>query len=121
MSNDKTFIRGEFIFREGETAQFAYVVKSGAVEVLKIASDDQKVLAELGPNAIFGEMALIDGSPRSASVRSKGDSVITEITADEFKDYIKNYPETALRIMRTISEHLRSANIRLAAAAQEKM
>jgi hemolysin D len=120
MSNDKTFIRGEFIFREGETAQFAYVVKSGAVEVLKIASDDQKVLAELGPNAVFGEMALIDGSPRSASVRSKGDSVITEITADEFKDYIKNYPETALRIMRTISEHLRSANIRLAAAAQEK-
>jgi HlyD family secretion protein len=120
MSNDKTFIKGEFIFREGETAQFAYVVKSGAVEVLKIASDDQKVLAELGPNAIFGEMALIDASPRSASVRSKGDSVITEITADEFKDYIRNYPETALRIMRTISEHLRSANIRLAAAAQEK-
>ena len=115
MSNDKTFIRGEFIFREGETAQFAYVVKSGAVEVLKIASDDQKVLAELGQNAIFGEMALIDGSPRSASVRSKGDSVITEITADEFKDYIKNYPETALRIMRTISEHVRTANIRLAA------
>jgi len=118
MSNDKTYINGEFIFREGETAQFAYVVKSGAVEVLKVGSDNQQVLAEVGPNSIFGEMALIDGSPRSASARSKGDSVVTEITADEFKGYIQNYPETALRIMRTISDHIRTANIRL--AAQEK-
>ena len=114
MSSERSYVDGEFIFREGETANYAYVLKTGTVEILKIGAAGEEVLAELSPNSIFGEMALIDGVPRSASARSKGDTIITEVTTEAFKGYIQNNPSTALRIMRTISENLRAANIRLA-------
>ena len=114
MSSERSYVDGEFIFREGETAKYAYVLKTGTVEILKIGAAGEEVLAELSPNSIFGEMALIDGVPRSASARSKGDTIITEVTTEAFKGYIQNNPSTALRIMRTISENLRAVNIRLA-------
>jgi len=114
MSSERSYVDGEFIFREGETANYAYVLKTGTVEILKIGAAGEEVLAELSPNSIFGEMALIDGVPRSASARSKGDTIITEVTTEAFKGYIQNNPSTALRIMRTISENLRAVNIRLA-------
>ena len=114
MSSERSYVDGEFIFREGETAKYAYVLKAGTVEILKIGAAGDEVLAELGPDSIFGEMALIDGVARSASARSKGDTIITEVTTEAFRGYIQNFPDTALRIMRTISENLRAANIRLA-------
>ena len=75
MSSERNYVDGEFIFREGETANYAYVLKTGTVEILKIGAAGEEVLAELSPNSIFGEMALIDGVPRSASARSRGDTI----------------------------------------------
>jgi HlyD family secretion protein len=61
-------------------------------------------------------MALIDGSPRSASARAKGDTTVTEVTSTAFGQYIKQNPEAAIRIMKNISENLRSANQMIAQA-----
>lgn len=66
MPGDQSYTNGEYIFREGESAVFAYIVKSGNVEITKHAAAGEQVLAELAPPTIFGEMALIDGNPRSA-------------------------------------------------------
>ena len=63
---DRSFTDGEFIFREGESAEYAYVVKSGIVYITKITARGEEVLIQLEPPSLFGEMALIDGSPRSA-------------------------------------------------------
>ena len=76
--SDKAYTNGEYIFREGESAAYAYVIKSGIVEIVKNSASGVQVLAELTPPTIFGEMALIDGNPRSAGARAKESSIVTE-------------------------------------------
>ena len=107
---DRSFTDGEFIFREGESAEYAYVVKSGIVYITKITARGEEVLIQLEPPSLFGEMALIDGSPRSAGARAKGDTIVTEVSSAAFGQYIKNNPDAAIRIMKNLSENLRSAN-----------
>ena len=107
---DKSFTDGEYIFREGESAAYAYVIKSGTVEITKHSTDGEQVLAELAAPTLFGEMALIDGNPRSAGARAKENTVVTEVTANSFETYLSKNPEAAVRIMKTISENLRKSN-----------
>ena len=107
---DKSFTNGEYIFREGESAAYAYIIKSGAVEITKHSTAGEQILAELTPPTIFGEMALIDGNPRSAGARAKVDTVVTEVTAEAFVKYLKQNPDTAVRIMKNISNNLRTSN-----------
>ena len=106
----KAFTNGEYIFREGESAAYAYVIKSGVVEIVKNSASGVQVLAELKPPTIFGEMALIDGNPRSAGARAKENSVVTEVTSTAFSSYLSKNPEAAIRIMKNISENLRASN-----------
>ena len=110
MAGDQSYTDSEYIFREGESAVFAYIVKSGAVEITKRSAAGEQVLAELAPPTIFGEMALIDGNPRSAGARAKGDTVVTEVTEESFLTYLQQNPQAAVRIMKTISENLRTSN-----------
>ena len=75
---DLSFTDGEYIFREGESAEFAYIVKSGEVQITKITATGEDSLAVIKNPTLFGEMALIDGSPRSAGARAgdrTGDSI----------------------------------------------
>ena len=81
---DKSFTDGEYIFREGESAAYAYVVKSGTVEITKHSADGEQVLAELVAPTLFGEMALIDGNPRSAGARAKDNTVVTRSNSQIF-------------------------------------
>ena len=110
MPGNLSFTDGEYLFREGESGQYAYIVNSGKIEITKISANGEDVLVTLEPPSLFGEMALIDGSPRSASARAKGDTIITEVTSAAFDQYIKKNPEAAVRIMKGISENLRTAN-----------
>ena len=66
-TNSKTFLDGEYIFREGETGGHAYVLNNGRVEIYKASASGQFKVAEVDEGALFGEMALIDSAPRSAS------------------------------------------------------
>lgn len=113
MSKERKLPAGEYLFREGETAEFAYILKEGSVELIKSSIDGDLVLAEIEPGTLFGEMALIDGSPRSASARAKSDSALTEVRSDSFEQYIKSKPDAAVRIMKNLSSQLRSANTEL--------
>lgn len=61
-----------WVFREGDAGDAWYVVFDGEVEVVKEVGGDRRVIAVLGPRAAFGEMAILDGSRRSAAVRSVG-------------------------------------------------
>ena len=70
-SNNKTFLPGDFIFREGEFGKVAYVIEEGDIELVKFTGDEYITLAEITKGALFGEMAIIDGSPRSGSARAK--------------------------------------------------
>ncbi|SVD51224.1 uncharacterized protein METZ01_LOCUS404078, partial [marine metagenome] len=107
---------GEYLFREGESAAFGYIIKSGRVVIVKSGLDGERVLGELGPGSLLGEMALIDGNPRSASARADEESVVTEITSKTFNDYIRTNPSAARRIMETMAGSIRTVNNKLAHA-----
>jgi CRP/FNR family cyclic AMP-dependent transcriptional regulator len=72
--------KGEYFFREGDEAQAMYVIESGRVAVLRDWHARELRLNDLGPGDCFGEMALLDLHPRSASVRAEEDAVAIELS-----------------------------------------
>ena len=64
-----TFQSGDYIFKEGDSANNAYIIQSGSVEIVK-SGEEEVVLATIPEGGIFGEMALIDDSPRMAAAAS---------------------------------------------------
>jgi len=101
-----TFAPGEVIFREGDKADKMYVVLSGEVEVHL----QGMVIDTLAQGATFGEMALIDGSPRSATVVAKTSSEVAAINEKTFVLLVDEMPYFALSTMRNLVDRLRRMN-----------
>jgi hemolysin D len=114
MSEIQKFPSGSYIFREGESAQYAYVLQSGTIEILKLGADGEAVIAELNEKGkIFGEMALIDEGPRSAGAKAKTDVEVTGVDKTTFMDYVAQNPQAAHNIMVKLSGELRHANFEI--------
>ncbi|MEZ4323175.1 MAG: cyclic nucleotide-binding domain-containing protein [Myxococcota bacterium] len=79
---------GEAVFREGEPGDAWYVVFRGEVEVVKDAGAGKRVVANLGPRTCFGEMAILDGSPRSATVIAKTAVTSFRFPRDAFNELL---------------------------------
>lgn len=102
----RTFRAGEVIFREGESGTEFFVVKSGKVAV----QHGNKTLQVLGEGEIFGEMALIDSEPRSASVIAETDAVVVPVSEKQFLFMTSEAPYFALNVMRVLAKRLRVSN-----------
>jgi signal transduction histidine kinase len=102
---------GDVIFVEGATADRFYIVIDGRVEVWKNYYDAKPdLLAVHGPGHFFGEMALIDELPRSATVVAKDRARLLYLYRDDFRRLIKERSSIALSVMTAISYMVRSAN-----------
>lgn len=97
---------GGIIFREGDEATELYVIKSGQVRIQL----GNRTLTELGPDNIFGEMALIDNEPRSASAVAVADVEIVPIDERQFLFLVSQTPYFALKVMRVLAQRLRKSN-----------
>ena len=97
---------GETIFKEGETAKELYVIRSGQVEIQL----GNRLLATLEANEIFGEMALIESAPRSATAIAKTDVALVPISKKDFLTLVSRAPTFALDIMGMMARRLRAAN-----------
>jgi hypothetical protein len=75
---ERAYADGEVIFRQGDPPGPVYLVEQGTVRIVKIGKTGYSLLGELGRGDIFGEMALIDDSPRMATARAVGDVVCSE-------------------------------------------
>jgi CRP/FNR family cyclic AMP-dependent transcriptional regulator len=105
---------GEVILKEGEEAAGFYIVASGRVEVVKgLGGPKETVLATLGPGDFFGETALLDGYPRSASIRALEDSECLVMTRWDFLAGLKSSPDMAAQVLRTLARRLRQTDARL--------
>jgi len=104
---------GDYIFREGEFGQHAYIINSGTVELVKFTGNQQSVLAELEKGALFGEMAIIDSSARSASARAKTECVLKVVSEEQLKKHLSSSPTASLDMMRRLASYVRNANERL--------
>jgi len=107
------FSSGATIFEEGEKSQEAYRILSGKVEITIQGKDKPIILAQLGPGDIFGEMAMVDERPRSATARTVENTECEVMGPTDFHDAIMSQPHRLLPYLSTFFERLRTVNDRL--------
>ncbi|MEO0233645.1 MAG: Crp/Fnr family transcriptional regulator [candidate division WOR-3 bacterium] len=100
---------GEVLFREGEIGDEMYLIKSGKIKIVQKIGDEMKVLAVLSEGDFFGEMALIDGSPRSATAIAEGDTELITFDKVAFRKKIGEEPLIEY-IITELSKRLRRAD-----------
>ena len=101
---------GTVLFREGDRGQTMYVIRSGKVNISKRIGDSEITLAVLGPGEFFGEMALLEGLPRSAGATVVEEALLIELGQGAFATLVRKNSEIALRLMRRLSSRLREAD-----------
>src|ERR1039458_721314 len=102
----RSFTQGETIFKEGDPADCMFAVVEGAVEIELRSS----VVEHIAPGGVFGEMALIDGLPRSATAVAAADCNLAVINEKRFLRLIELTPRFALQMMQVITERLRRSS-----------
>jgi CRP/FNR family transcriptional regulator, cyclic AMP receptor protein len=108
-STTKQFPAGTKIVSAGTTGTGFYLILSGAAEVMR----DERVIAKLGRGDFFGEMALLDGAPRSADVIATQDTVCLVISLWTLKSIITLTPDIALHMLEELVQRLRDTNYAL--------
>ena len=98
------------VFEEGDIGDFAYVLLSGEAEICKISQGEIVKLVDIKENTLFGEMALIDKSVRSASARAITDIIVREIDETAFMAHIKKSPDVAMNMMYRLANYARTTN-----------
>lgn len=104
---------GELIFREGDQGDCAYLIERGRVLVYLNDKDTEVPLRTVGQGEVFGEMSLIDASPRSASCRAVTDCNLIVVSKDQLLDRIKSADPVVRLLMQVLLERLRSQNERI--------
>ncbi len=97
----------QYIFRQRETGEIAFLVASGTVEIVKTFEEGDVVLATLQKGEMFGEMALIDNMPRMASARAVGPVQVKIITREMMDKKIASLDPFARGLIRVLSQHVR--------------
>ncbi len=99
-----TYEDDDIVFEQGTDAHALFVIVDGLVEVVK----DSVVVAELGRNECFGEMAVLDLTVRSATIRVKEDVVLFRIGREDFQDLLELYPALAKGVIHVLVERVRA-------------
>jgi len=106
-------VRGEVVFREGEPGETMYLVVAGQVEVL--AGADQSPLAALGPGSFVGELALLLGEPRSATLRVVADTMLWSLHRRDLDVLLTEHPVIGVELSRELGRRLVATNRQLVA------
>ena len=101
---------GDVLFREGESGEVMFVVQSGAVRITKEIGGDAKVLAVLGPGEFLGEMAILNGKPRTATATVVDTTRCLVIEARTLEAMVAKNAEIALRLIKKLAKRLDSAD-----------
>jgi CRP-like cAMP-binding protein len=102
---------GDIIFEEGSTGRDLYVVLDGKIEIAKVSGSQKTVIVTLGKGEFFGEMAVIDGSSRSATaIAAAPNTKVMRINHARFVYLVSQQPAFALMIMDALSRRLRASN-----------
>lgn len=104
----RRYAPGSVLFHQGDPADSLYLVESGHLKVVVTApTGDEAVLALFGPGSCFGELALLDGRPRSASVIALERAEIWQLSQSDFRELIRSSPEVAEGIFFILTERIR--------------
>lgn len=109
----RRYADGDAIFREGEMGEHLYIVLSGAARIWTSGDLVTTTLTELGPGTMFGEQALVDGRPHSASATAVGETEVALYDKQTFMEALREEPELALRVIESMSSRLRTTTVLL--------
>ena len=111
---EESFGKEDMIFQEEAPGDRMHIIKSGSVKIVKKVKDKENTLAVLNPGDFFGEMALLDGMPRSAGAKAGDATTVVTITRAHYAALRDKAPKTALKLMdilvTVLSTRLRQTN-----------
>ena len=100
------FKGGHTLFYQGDPGDAAYVVLSGAADVLVDSGSGEIKVATVGPNSIIGEIAILCDVNRTATVRANSNLDVLRIDKDQFLGLLAEFPEMALQVIRVVADRL---------------
>ncbi|TMA74859.1 MAG: cyclic nucleotide-binding domain-containing protein [Deltaproteobacteria bacterium] len=106
IAEEQPLAAGDQVFAQGEPGDALYLIVEGKVKV----HQGNKELVRLGERDVFGEMAVLDSEPRSASVTAVEDAVLLKIGRDDFRDILGERPEIAMGVMKVLTRRLRETS-----------
>ncbi len=110
----RSFPAGTRVFHEGDHSDACYIVRDGSFRVTREHSDGRAItLATLGSGDIFGELAMLDGEVRSASVEALNDGELLALPAGEVRALLARHPEITVKLIAALVRRLRTANERI--------
>jgi DNA-binding NtrC family response regulator len=111
----KEFPKGEIVIHQGDFGDALYLIYRGEVDViLRNQERAESVVGKLKEGDFFGEMALLTGSPRSASVRARSDCIFLVLFKEDFDTFLQDHPHLALLFSRILAERINTTNLRYA-------
>jgi CRP/FNR family transcriptional regulator, cyclic AMP receptor protein len=111
----RSFPKGVRVFHEGDQSDACYVVREGDLRVTREHPDGRAIaLATLGPRDIFGELAMLDGGTRSASIETLSDCELLALPALDMRRVIADHGEIAAKLIAALTRRLRETNERVA-------
>jgi len=111
----RSFPAGVRVFHEGDHSDACYLVRSGDLRVTREHPDGRAIaLATLGPGDLFGELAMLDGEARSASVETLTDSELLALPAADVRRLLADHPEISVKLIAALVRRLRETNERVA-------
>jgi uncharacterized membrane protein len=114
--SERRFAAGQIIMHQGDHGREMYVVAEGDVNIFLPGDDSRRVsLKDIARGEFFGELALFDDKPRSASALATSDAVLLELTRETLSSYLSKRPRAAMAILETMAERLRETNALLSA------
>ena len=102
----RTFKAGEMIFSEYEPGDTFYLIQSGRVQLVKLIGDLEKTLDILQPSEMFGEMAILENSPRSATAIALDTVKVLEFNSQNFEILMLGNPQIALKLLRMFAKRI---------------
>ncbi len=106
---EQSYAPGQEIVRQGDTGVGAFIIRSGKVEIVQEKDGRESRLATLGPGDVFGEMALLDEFPRSASARAVEPTTLLGIQRWHFKGILESHPQIAVALLPILTRRIRAA------------
>jgi CRP/FNR family cyclic AMP-dependent transcriptional regulator len=111
----RNYPRGVRVFHEGDRSDVCYIVRAGDLRVTREHPDGRAIaLATLGPGDIFGELAMLDGEARSASVETLSECELLALPAGDVRRMLQSSSEITVKLVVALTRRLREANERIA-------
>jgi CRP/FNR family transcriptional regulator len=111
----RQFSGGEVVFREGDSSDTCYVIRSGHVRAIREHPDGRSItLANFGPGDFFGELAMFDDERRSATVEALEDTDAIGILGRDMRRLLREHPDISVKLLAALGRRLRKTNERLA-------